>query len=101
MLSYWIWLAIFVFLPMAALFLWKKKLMLRHKKTIALCGISAIIFAVPWDYFAIKDGLWAFPSQEIAGLWFLGLPVEEWLFIFFVGAVLSMFVVAFRGEQHA
>lgn len=97
MLSYWIWLSVFIFAPAIVLAAWKREKMKRHWKTPLLCGIGALAFAYFWDLFAIRDGLWGFPPQEILGIWFLGLPVEEWVFIFSVSAALSMIVLAFSG----
>jgi lycopene cyclase domain-containing protein len=104
MLSYWVWLAILVFVPMLGMLAWKGKELLKCKKTIILCGIGSLIFAVPWDHFAIKNGLWSFPTNEITGIWFLGLPLEEWCFIFFIGMELGMaalICMAFAGEKDA
>ena len=100
MLSYWIWLVIFVFIPMAIMVTWKKNLLLKFKKTIVLCGIGSLVFAVPWDHFAIRDGLWWFPENEILGIWFLGLPVEEWCFIFFIGMEVAMMALIYMGEKN-
>ena len=101
MLSYWIWLCAYVFVPIIALFIWKKDAILRHKKTALLGGIGSLAVAVPWDHFAIKDGLWWFPKDEIIGIWFLGLPIEEWCFIFFIGVEITMIALIFTGGKRA
>lgn len=101
MLSYWIWLAIFVFIPIIAMLVWKKELILKFKKTILLCGIGSLVVAVPWDHFAIKDGLWWFPESEILGFWFWGLPIEEWFFIFFIGMEIGMMALVYGGGRNA
>lgn len=97
MLNYWVWLAIYIFLPMLLLAAYKGKLLSRYKKTILLCGIGSLAIAGPWDHFAIQDGLWHFPPQEILGIWFLGLPLEEWIFISFIGMEISMLAIVFAG----
>jgi len=99
MLSYWIWLTIYVFTPMAVVLIWKKDLIMRYKRTVLLCGIGSLVFAVPWDHFAIKAGLWWFPESEILGIWFLGLPLEEWIFISFIGMEISMMALVW-GEKN-
>lgn len=100
MLSYWIWLAIYVFIPIIIMCIWKWNLLSKFKKTIVLCGIGSLVFAVPWDHFAIKDGLWWFPENEILGIWFLGLPIEEWCFIFFIGMEVAMMALIYMGEKN-
>ena len=98
MLSYWLWLGIYVFLPMLLLLAFKRKLLLKYKKTILLCGIGSLAVAFLWDHFAIKNSLWWFPPQEILGLWFAGLPFEEWVFISFVGMEIAMLALVFAGR---
>ena len=100
MLSYWIWLAVYVFVPMVILFAWKKDIIMKYKKTVILGGIGSLVFAVPWDHFAIKEGLWWFPENEILGIWFLGLPLEEWLFISFIGMEITMMALIYMGEKN-
>lgn len=100
MLSYWIWLAVYVFIPIIAILIWKKDLILKFKKTVLLGGIGSLVVAVPWDYFAIRDGLWWFPGSEILGVWFLGLPLEEWCFIFFIGVEITMMALVYIGEKN-
>ncbi len=97
MLSYWIWLAAFIFAPLIALAIWKREKLARYWKTPLLCGLGAIAFAYSWDAFAIRNGLWGFPQQEILGVWLLSLPLEEWVFIFSVSALVSIAVLAFSG----
>ena len=100
MLNYWIWLFIYVFLPMALLIAYKGKLLSRYKRTIILCGIGSLAVAVPWDYFAIQRGQWWFPPEGIVGIWFFGLPLEEWIFISFIGMELCMLALVFVRETH-
>ena len=95
MLSYWIWLSIYVFLPMLALLAFKRPVLAKYKKTILLCGIGSLAIAFLWDHFAIMNGLWWFPPHEILGIWLAGLPLEEWFFISFVGMEISMLALVF------
>ncbi len=71
MLSYWLWLCIYVFLPILLLLAWKRQLLMRYPKTILLGGLGSLVVAVPWDHFAIRDGLWSFPPDEVVGTWLL------------------------------
>lgn len=84
MFIYLKWLLIFVWLP--TLFLWLKNfdLLRRYTSTLSLCIIFALIFSVPWDLWAIKTKIWVFPQDTNLGIWFGGLPLEEYLFIIFV-----------------
>ena len=41
--------------------------------------IAAIVY-LSWDVYFTEHGYWGFNDRYLAGLEFLGLPVEEWLF---------------------
>jgi lycopene cyclase domain-containing protein len=101
MLSYWVWLAIFVFIPIIMMLALRKDLLIRYKKAILLGGVGSLAVAVPWDHFAIHDGLWWFPKEAILGIWFLGLPIEEWFFISCIGMEITMMAIIFLGEKRA
>ncbi len=101
MLSYWLWLAIFVFAPILLMLWFHGKLLFRYRRTMLLCGLGSLVVSVPWDFFSIKDSLWWFPSKGIMGVWFFGLPLEEWIFISFIGMELSMLALLFVGGKDA
>lgn len=81
--SYLVWLLIFAILPLILLWAVKFNTLKRYKIPILLAPLGAIIFSFPWDYIAIKEGIWYFSEPYIMGIWLLGLPIEEWLFIVF------------------
>ena len=100
MLSYWLWLCVFVFAPILILLALKKDRLLKYPKTIIMGGVGSLLVAVPWDHFAIRKSLWSFPESEILGAWLFGLPVEEWFFIFFIGIEITMLALLFAGGTH-
>ncbi len=95
MLSYLVWLFIFVFAPILLMLVSRGRLLFRNRRTIILCGIGSLVVSVPWDYFSIKDSLWWFPSKDILAIWLFGLPLEEWIFISFIGMELCMLALIF------
>ena len=45
--------------------------------------ISTVIVGIPfivWDIFASQRGDWSFNPKYISGIYFIGLPIEEWMF---------------------
>ena len=62
-------------------------LLMKSKRIFIRVLIGCLIFGGLWDHIAIKDGVWFFTN--IVGLWFLGLPVEEWVFIMMIGLSVS------------
>lgn len=81
--TYLFWLTIFVWTP--TLFLWIKNfnILRRYKRTLFFSIFGALIFSVPWDYWATKTKIWVFPQDTNLGIWLGGLPLEEYLFIIF------------------
>ena len=43
--------------------------------------VAAIPF-IAWDIYFTAEGIWGFNPRYLTGLYFLGLPLEEWLFFF-------------------
>jgi lycopene cyclase domain-containing protein len=89
MYEYLLWLLIFVFSPLVILWIIRFKDLRQYKIIFFLAPIGSIIFSFPWDYVAIKERIWYFTEPHIVGIWLLGLPIEEWLFIIFVTLLFS------------
>jgi lycopene cyclase domain-containing protein len=93
MYEYPFWLLIFVILPLAILWIFKHKNLMRYKLSLISCIIGSIIFSFPWDYIVIKKKIWYFTDPHIFGTWFLSLPVEEWIFIIFITLLFSSITI--------
>jgi lycopene cyclase domain-containing protein len=96
MLAYIRWLAAFVWLPLAALWITHPRLMLEHKKTLASSAFLALVFSVPWDVWAIGSGIWSFPKDNLLGVYILNVPIEEYLFIVFLTLLVSTVTLVLR-----
>lgn len=80
-------------LPLAVLWaVWWRQLK-DYWRVVALNVGFALAFAVPWDFLAIRTRIWYFTEPQVVGVWLLGLPVEEWLFISLVTALLTTVAV--------
>ncbi len=74
-------LAVFVIIPnVFLLYLNRKKI---HLQSLCIALLVCFVIAVVWDQLSVRLGLWSFSENEIIGNVF-GLPVEEYLFFFFV-----------------
>lgn len=74
-------LFVFVIIPnIILLYLNRKKI---HFRSLCVALLVLFIIAVVWDQLSVRLGLWTFSENEIIGNVF-GLPVEEYLFFFFV-----------------
>lgn len=74
-------LFVFVIIPnIFLLYINRKKI---HLQSLCVALLVLFLIAVIWDQLSVRLGLWTFSENEIIGNVF-GLPVEEYLFFFFV-----------------
>ena len=79
--TYLIWLAVFMYLPIAGLagFGWRK--LWQARRALGWVTVGALIGGWAWDALSVRWRVWFYDPANIAGVWFLGLPLEEWLWI--------------------
>lgn len=82
-LGYIRWLTAFVWIPEIIDITIYRDIIKHHWRIFPATTVVATSIAIPWDYFAIKENLWYFPGN-ILGIWFLGMPLEEYLFFIFL-----------------
>lgn len=78
--TYLVWLFCFIGLPLILLLRWRKQLW-RQRRALMLTLLGALVGGWVWDALAVRLGLWHYDPARIAGAWFGGLPLEEWLWI--------------------
>ena len=88
-LAYPIWLSVFVILPLILLWVFRFGVLKRYVSPILLTLLWAIAFAFPWDYIAIRERVRYFTWPHILGTQIFTLPLEEWIFIIFMTALLA------------
>src|SRR5438309_10848347 len=84
MLSYPLWLLLFTIVPISILWIIKFNTLKKYYKVIAFAVVGSIVFSLPWDIIAIHERIWYFTQPHIFGIYIVGLPIEEWLFMTFV-----------------
>lgn len=87
--AYPIWLLVFAVVPNIVLFtaFWGR--LKPFWRVYAAAAAGSLAVAIPWDYLAIAQGLWTFPVAAVTGVRFLGIPVEEYLFIVLLTTAIS------------
>lgn len=93
-LGYIRWLTAFVWVPEIVDVTIYRDLVRYHWRIFPALAVTSEAIGVPWDHFAIKDGLWNFPGY-IVEIWFLGIPLEEHLWIIFVTWLMALIVLFF------
>ncbi len=90
MYSYVLWLLIFAVLPVIVLFFLNFDLFKAYKKVLIFTLFGSLMFAIVWDFLAIKTRIWYFTKPHILGIYFLNLPIEELIFITFESLLFAM-----------
>jgi lycopene cyclase domain-containing protein len=68
----------------------------KWRKTLLKVGVAATAVGVMWDYLAVNVWkIWSFNPDAIIGVWFLGLPLEEWLFFPLVSIACATLALTF------
>lgn len=90
-------LTIFIILPAIVLALFNLKTVMRYR--LVILGTYVILPVLwLWDYLATTDRVWYFIN--ILGIWILGIPVEEILFItFLILFVSSVTIILLRKRK--
>jgi len=95
--TYAVFLAVFLLLPIAGLLVFIcRRLRWFHLRAAGLvCGM-ALLYTSPWDNFAARRGLWSFSPSFVWGrpFWIGALPLEEYLFYIAEAVFVSLMFVA-------
>ena len=96
-LTYLIWLGLFIGLPLLLLLRWQPQLR-RQRRALGLTTLGALVGGWAWDAWAVQFGIWFYDPDHIVNLWFLGLPLEEWLWISGVTLMFGSLTVVLKGR---
>jgi lycopene cyclase domain-containing protein len=80
-LTYIIWLALCIGLPLLFLAVAARHALWRRRRALALVLLGALAGGWAWDALAVRLGAWYYDADNILGWWLGGLPIEEWLWI--------------------
>jgi lycopene cyclase domain-containing protein len=97
-MTYLAWLTLFVWVPQIVLLVTNFELLWGYRRTLSWCVFWALVFSIPWDWWAIRTKVWVFPSDTNLGVWIGGLPLEEYLFIIFVTLLVSSLTLVLKGR---
>ncbi|MEZ4725949.1 MAG: lycopene cyclase domain-containing protein [Caldilineaceae bacterium] len=78
--TYLFWLCCFIGVPLLVLLRWRHSLW-AQRRALAWTLLGSLVGGWLWDALAVRVGLWHYDPARIAGIWYFGLPLEEWLWI--------------------
>jgi lycopene cyclase domain-containing protein len=94
-MPYLMWLILFTVLPQLLLCVMYGSVIWRYRNTIGWCVMGALVFSVPWDWWAINADVWNYPKATV-GVWIGASPVEEIIFIIIVTTIMTSITLIMR-----
>jgi lycopene cyclase domain-containing protein len=99
---YLLFLLLFFALPLIPLAWLCRRALVRYRRTLAWSLAFVCAIGGPWDWLSSTTGVWRYDSGRTVGLWFQGLPVEEFAGFYLLGTLLivSVTLSLLRGRDH-
>ncbi len=94
--AYLIWLVLCVGLPLVAVWLWYGRVLRRHGWALGWTTVGALALGWLWNAQAVRAGIWTYTQPETLGVWWLGLPLEEWLWMSGVSALFGCVTIVLK-----
>jgi lycopene cyclase domain-containing protein len=80
-LTYMIWLALFIGLPLLALIVVGRRALWLRRRALGWVLAGALAGGWAWDASIVRIGGWYYDPNNILNIWLAGLPLEEWIWI--------------------
>ncbi len=97
--TYLLFLCLFIGLPILGLMVvgWRK--LWKARRALGWVVAGALVGGWAWDALSVQWRVWYYDPNNITGLWFLGLPLEEWLWILGIALMFGSLTVILA-ERH-
>lgn len=79
-MEYTIWLALCAGIPLLFLWLVFRDILKRYSSSIITLLLLSLLVHIPWDIYAVQQGIWTFPYKTNLGIMVFNLPIEELLY---------------------
>ncbi len=100
-MSYGLFLAFFLGIPLAALLMVGKTLNARLLLVLGATSLLALAYTTPWDNLIIEHGVWSYGRGRVMGALVGHVPLEECAFyvlqVFLVGMVTALMLRKVNG----
>lgn len=88
---------LFIIFPSIILWIFAGRYLIHYKKTFLIIAVMSFIWGLIFDLVASPFmGVWHFTSANTLNYWFLGLPLEEYMFLIIVPQEVTAFFILFR-----
>lgn len=79
--TYLVWLGVFMGLPILAIAWMGRWALWQARRALGWVTAGALVGGWAWDALSVHWRVWFYNPANISGVWFLGLPLEEWIWI--------------------
>lgn len=102
-MDYILWLLLVVWIPLALLWIRHFHYLKGYLRTFRFVIVASLIITIPWDILAVRADIWHYFEGHILGVWFLWLPIEEYLYILTVSVYIATGTLLLRrwAKTHA
>jgi len=90
---YLIYLVVFFGIPILLLALFRGSFFRRYRRTFFWCVLMVVSVGGLWDWLSVRTGVWRYDSAPTLGIWFAGLPVEEFVGFYLMAPALIFLLV--------
>jgi len=97
-LTYLVWLAVFIGIPLLVLMRWRRWFAPRRRALLWLV-VGSLVGGWLWDALSVRWGIWFYAPSNIFGLWLIGLPIEEWLWIAGITLMFALLTIVLVESQ--
>lgn len=97
--TYLVWLGLFIGLPLAVLWARWRQALWRQRRALGWTLLGALVGGWLWDGVAIQARVWRYNPAYIAGVWWLGMPLEEWLWVAGVALMFGSLTVVLMARR--
>jgi lycopene cyclase domain-containing protein len=87
------YLLIFFVVPVLVLVYHLRGLVGTYKRTLLWSFIIIYTVGFLWDWLCVETGVWRYDTAPTTGIWFVGLPAEEFVGFYVFGPLLIIGVV--------
>ena len=98
--TYLTWLGLFIGLPILILLRWRGWFAPRGR-ALGLVVLGSLAGGWAWDALSARLGIWFYAPANIVGIWLIGLPLEEWLWIAGVTLMFALLTIVLVERQAA
>lgn len=98
-LSYLFLVLFFLWIPTLVVWSIKFKLLRKYKFVISLIVFVSFLVGGYWDIYGVAHKIWRFYPETTLGVFFKGVPLEEYFFVASAALALASITISFTQKR--